>query len=310
MKNTNILLMALAIAFIVVSCDDDDDTCTETTWYADADGDMLGDPDSTTMACSRPAGFVANNTDDNDNLADGVGSVTVRFDNIINDEELALVDYESTESFPFTNSLNQSFNIDLVKYYISEIKLIGMGDTEDYADLVSATAEAATGFYHVEESVSSSQMIELANVPDGMYNQVQFTLGVRGDIVEEGALGGVLDPANGAWFWNWNVGYIAFALEGNSPDVGSEDGSHMAFHIGGWSDPNNVKQISLDLPHHLIVQDGSSSMTHVQVDMMDVVNGDANVDFSTTFAVHSPGAGVEIANNLPNAFKVHHVQNN
>ncbi|MEC4005922.1 GEVED domain-containing protein, partial [Flavobacterium sp. SUN052] len=57
---------------------------TATSWYADVDGDLFGNPAVMVMACSQPTGYVANNTDCNDNQlqyadldADGFGSTTL-----------------------------------------------------------------------------------------------------------------------------------------------------------------------------------------------------------------------------------------
>ncbi|MBK8081687.1 MAG: hypothetical protein IPK25_16295 [Saprospiraceae bacterium] len=42
-------------------------TKVQNTYYADTDNDGYGDASVTTMACSPPSGYVADNTDCNDN---------------------------------------------------------------------------------------------------------------------------------------------------------------------------------------------------------------------------------------------------
>ncbi len=63
------ILILFGTAFLISSCKDDD-PCVETTWYEDADGDGLGNPDISQSACEQPAGYVADNSDADDTSAD------------------------------------------------------------------------------------------------------------------------------------------------------------------------------------------------------------------------------------------------
>ncbi|MFS4447339.1 hypothetical protein [Maribacter sp. 2307UL18-2] len=69
------LLMAVIASFGFTGCSDNDDSsCTLTTWYEDADGDGLGNPDSSLEACDQPDGYVSDNTDADDTEGTGDGS--------------------------------------------------------------------------------------------------------------------------------------------------------------------------------------------------------------------------------------------
>lgn len=60
------ILLLLGAVVLIPSCSGDDETCTETTWYEDADGDGLGNPDVSQSACDQPEGYVADNSDPDD----------------------------------------------------------------------------------------------------------------------------------------------------------------------------------------------------------------------------------------------------
>jgi len=239
------------------------------------------------------------------------GQFSLEFDNKVGAEAVALNASGSTD-YPFTTAMSQEFNLQTLGYYISRVELTGPNG-ESYSDEVStgATSEEVKGFYQVVESNESSKSIALENVPVGTYNQITFTLGVEADYVEDGATGGVLDPSNGGWLWNWDSGYIFFKMEGTAPASTSTDNT-FKFHIGGWKEiagnaslVNNVKRITLEFPSSAEVTTSSDEQAHIVLDLLEILDGHHAVDFSTTSRVMSPVAGADYAHSLEEAFMVH-----
>ena len=83
-----------------LDCDDSDaERGAATPWYADRDSDAFGDPNQSTMACEAPSGFVADNTDcDDDNLTIFPGAAEIcdgvddDCDGLIDAEDGSLID--------------------------------------------------------------------------------------------------------------------------------------------------------------------------------------------------------------------------
>ncbi len=239
------------------------------------------------------------------------GQFSLEFDNKVGTEAVVLSATGSTD-YPFATGMSQNFNIQTLGYYISRIELSGPNGAS-YSDEVStgATSEEVKGFYQVLESDASSKKIALENIPVGTYNKITFTLGIEADYVQDGANGGILDPSNGGWLWNWDSGYIFYKLEGTSPASTKPDNT-FKFHIGGWKEitgntamTNNVKRISLDFPTDAEITTSSELEAHLVMNLLDALDGHHGVDFATTNMVMSPAAGADFAHNLETAFMVH-----
>ncbi len=250
------------------------------------------------------------------------GSFVVEFDNYVGNQNLQL-DPVGSNSYRYQTDKGQDFNLSTLRYYISHIKLEGP-DGAMYEDemQVSANANDIKGYYLVNEEEASSRFITLDNVPAGNYDKVTFTLGIPEDGVQEGAAGGILDPAAGAWFWNWNAGYISLGIEGAAADSPQErvegngwvvEANSFSFHIGGWKEVgpddnfvNNIRTVSLDLGAEVAANENLQPKAHLSFDLLKVLDG-ANIDFTQSFSVHSPKAGAPLADQIPNAFTVDHV---
>lgn len=89
-------------------CDDVDNNCDgqideglKTTFYEDADGDGYGNPQVTRKACSKPEGYVANNTDCDDmNAAVNPGAIEIKKNGIDDDCNASTLDDNTGVNLP------------------------------------------------------------------------------------------------------------------------------------------------------------------------------------------------------------------
>lgn len=90
--------------------------CTGYTWYADTDGDGLGDPNSTLEECIQPDGYVINADDQDDTAAEAIGlgtevSVTNTFQSTAFD-----VDVESIFIDAVTSTVISGQDLEIFEY--------------------------------------------------------------------------------------------------------------------------------------------------------------------------------------------------
>lgn len=131
-KSVLLLSIGLTLGIGLTGCDEDN-ACTETTWYQDADGDGLGNPDESQSACDEPDGYVANADDTDDTTA---GAAYLLKESMFNVESLisfetitsTLTDGSSVECFQIRFSANPVANGPYCPRTVDEIAGLGFYD--------------------------------------------------------------------------------------------------------------------------------------------------------------------------------------
>jgi hypothetical protein len=237
------------------------------------------------------------------------GSVMLYFDNRAGTQELIL------NSPTYQNALGQDLAVSKFNYYISNIKLLNKdGSTYSYPKEDS--------YFLIQETDVATQSIKLSNVPEGDYSGVVFTLGVDSlkSVSKIAERIGVLDPSAGGadMYWGWNSGYIFLKMEGSSsfaPLDSTTMQRPVEYHIGLFGlngATNNLKTITI--PFNGVYASVRQAKTnapeaHFFVDVLKVVNGSSNIDFSVEPSILSDKNSVNVANNYKEMFALDHVHN-
>lgn len=120
----------------------------------------------------------------------------------------------------YTNAAGNQYQVDMLKYYITNITLIKADGTE----------WKSNNYDLVDVGIDSSANISLAKIPNGTYQKMRFYIGVDSVRNHTGAQEGDLNPIYGM-IWTWNTGYIFFKHEGYFKDASGALKS-LTYHFG------------------------------------------------------------------------------
>ncbi len=221
----------------------------------------------------------------------GSGTVNLEFENVFNGDAFTLGN-------KYTIANGDEIQPSKLLYYISNISLSNADG--------SSTYEVPNSYYLLNAADAASLAITLADIPNGDYTKVIFSVGVDSTRNVSGAQEGALDPANGM-FWSWNMGYIFLKLEGTV-----QDSIDFRYHIGGFKQTaNNVKIITANVPSGSSIKVlDSESTAHFMVDFAEFFKSPVDLDVAATPEVMAPNANsVIVANNYADMFMIHHVHN-
>lgn len=236
-------------------------------------------------------------------------TLSIQFDNIAGERNLQL------GTGVYTNALGEQFKVDLLKYYITNIKVKNVQGVE-------YTVPKDSSYFLVSEADAASQFVKV-RVPEGEYASLTFILGVDSlsSVMDVSKRTGVLDPSGGmdeGMYWEWNMGYIFFKMEGTS-DLAPADPSgrrKFRYHIGGfggYSAPtiNNIKSVTIDLTKAGVakVRAGREANVHLMVDILKMFNGATNVSIAKYPTVMFSDFSTKIAANYAQMFYHDHTEN-
>ncbi len=234
------------------------------------------------------------------------GSIVLEFDNVMGNSNFNL---NST----YQNTVGEDFQVDLLQYYVSNIKL----KDDKGKEYVVPQDES---YFLIKEADVASQKAKINNVPAGNYVEMTFTLGVDSlrnttDISQRtGVLDIGVEGMGKGMYWSWNSGYIFFKMEGTSPTINSAD-RKFRYHIGGFGGYssktiNNIKTITCKFgTSKATVRKDIAPTVHTTVDISKVFNGTTNVSLATNPTVMFSPFSVNVSANYANMFSVHHIHN-
>ncbi|MBL7921532.1 MAG: hypothetical protein JNJ40_14530 [Bacteroidia bacterium] len=199
----------------------------------------------------------------------------------------------------YINANGDNYTITRFNYYISNIKL-----KKDDGSVFYETES-----YHVIKHLEGAKSFTVSGMPEGDYNQIEFTIGVDSARNVSGAQVGDLSP-DSLMFWTWSTGYIFFKLEGEYQTLNSMPGATYAMHIGGFAGKDNcLKKCTFNLTNKISVKKDNQPKIFYDVNINEIFNNPTVIDLDSYYVIASGQHGKTLAANYSDMFSINHIEN-
>ena len=194
----------------------------------------------------------------------------------------------------YVTANGDTVSIETFKFYLSNFKLF----TED------AQQASEKNSYHLVDAEDSASLYFVVNdIRTGVYERLQFDIGVDSLANVSGAMSGALDPIHGM-YWAWNTGYINAKLVGHSRACKTLR-HQFDFHIGGYTNPyNSLRKVVLELDD-LSVSSSGTTVIELNADISQWFKSPEIINLFRTNDIVIPGkSALVMANNYMHMFSI------
>lgn len=196
----------------------------------------------------------------------------------------------------YKNAVGDSFNVSLLKYYVSNIKL----EKEDGSYYIQPES------YFLVNHNNGTYELSIPNVPAGKYKGVQLIMGIDSTRHVSGAQTGALDPANDM-FWTWSSGYIQFKIEGQVKNPTAS----FIYHIGGFQGINKTqKDAYFSFGSDRLQVNNNTTKIHLAADVLKIFDTPTSWEIRNLPNISSAGANARnFANQYADMLRFEHIHN-
>lgn len=237
--------------------------------------------------------LLACNNDESNNTPADPGSLNLVFENTVDGTPLTM------DAITYTNSSNESYGVNELKYIISNITLIKNDNTEFIYPV-------ADSYFLINEE--GSKTASLVDVPADTYKAIKFGIGVDPTKypIESGTLNFIPLAEEAGMLWTWSAGYKFLKFEGTFSNAATpDDTTPFLYHVGSHGATlDNYKEVTIPISELQVASNSAASKT-IQFDVAKIFDSVYTLSLENKNEIMvDPENAPKIAENTSTAFSI------